>query len=261
MAIIRNATLAKVREGGMALGFGVNHLRTVAAAQLAIAAGYDWLMVDMEHGACSVDAASQLCMAALATGITPLARIGAEAFGDGTRALDNGAQGVIVPQVSDVDRARALVRAFRYAPIGERGWGGLAPQFGFAPPPPAEAQMLLNRETLIVVVIETPEAVDNADAIAAVDGIDVLLVGAADLSTQLGIAGQVGADPIRSAFDRVAAACRASGKVMGMGGVYDETWTKRYLSLGARFVAGGADHGFLMSAATQRSRFLRGLAD
>lgn len=259
VGVTPNLALRKLRDGGLALGFGINHLRTVAAAQIAVATGYDWLMIDMEHGACSLDQATQIFIAALPTGVTPLARIGAEAFGDGTRALDNGAQGVIVPQVSSAYQARTLVQALRYTPLGSRGWGGLAPQFGFAPPAPGEAQAMLDRETLIIVVIETPEAVENAAAIAGVDGIDVLLVGASDLSVQLGIAGQVGAEPIQMAFQRVSDACREEGKIMGMGGVYDETWTRRYMAMGARFVAGGADHGFIMAGASQRARFLRGL--
>lgn len=262
MALIPNRCLERLRAGETALGFGLFHLRTVAAAQLALTAGYDWLSIDMEHGAFSVHEATQISLAALNVGISPIVRIGpgTGAFGEGTRALDNGAQGLIIPQVSKGEEAAHIVQAFRYAPEGGRGWGGSAPQFGYAPPPVGEAQASLNRETLLVVVIETAEGVANAEAIAATPGIDVLLIGASDLSVDLGIAGKYDAPEIQQAFADVGAACRRHGKTLGMGGVYDETWTARYMALGARFVAGGADHGLLMSAAKSRAQFLRRLA-
>jgi len=260
MTIFANATMARLRAGGLALGFGVNHLRTIATAQLAKASGYDWLSIDMEHGAFSMHEASQLCIAALPLGITPFARIGVGAYGDGTRALDNGAQGVIVPQMEDAAEAARAVAAFRYPPLGTRGWGGVAPHFGYTPQPVAQAQEELNRETSLVVVIESPLGVTNAGAIAAIAGVDILLLGSSDLSTQLGIPGRYDDPQITSAFQRVAEACDRHGKILGMGGVYDQEWAQRYHDMGARFIAGGSDHSFLTSAATARAKFLRNLA-
>lgn len=258
--IVENAVRQRLTAGELVLGFGVSHLRGAAVAQMARTAGYDWLSIDMEHGAITLDQAAQICLSALPVGIAPLVRIGAGAFGDGTRALDNGAQGLIIPQVESAAEARRIAEAFRYPPAGRRGWGGTVPHLRYAGGAVGEMQALINRETLLVLVIETPEAVAQADAIAAVDGIDVLLVGASDLSTQLGIPGRFEAPAVEAAFTAVATACRRHGKVLGMGGVYDEQWARRYMALGARFVAGGADHGFIMSAASGRSRFLRSLA-
>ena len=218
----------------MALGFGVHHLRTVAAPMLAPAAGHDWLFIDTEHGAFSVHETTQLCIAALPTGVTPIVRVCADAHGRGTRALDNGALGIVVPHVDTAEEARRIAEAFRYPPMGHRSWGGPPAIYGYQPPSMAEAQTAINGEILAVVMLESPEAVDNADAIAAVDGIDVLFIGTSDLTAEMGIAGQMGHPKVqRGLCQEVGEACRKHGKVLGMGGVYDEENATRYVAMGA----------------------------
>ena len=108
--------------------------------------------------------------------------------------------------------------------------------------------------------LETPEAVANADAIAAVPGVDVLMFGTSDLTATMGIPGQIGHPDVRKAYETVGAACAKHGKFMGMGGVYDEKVAPDYIKLGARFILSGSDHSFLMAGASARSKFLRGLA-
>ena len=108
-------------------------------------------------------------------------------------------------------------------------------------------------------MIETPEAVRNADSIAATPGVDVLLIGTSDLTAAMGIAGQIGHKDVYAAYERVAAACAGAGKTLGMGGVYDETHAAAYIGMGARLLLSGSDHNLLLAGATARSRFLRGL--
>jgi len=117
----------------------------------------------------------------------------------------------------------------------------------------------LNIAILVVPMIETPEAVENADEIAAVDGIDALLIGTNDLSLEMGIAGQVGHERVQAAYKKVADACRRHNKVLGMGGVYDQELAARYIGMGARMVLAGSDHNLLLDAATRRAEFLRGI--
>jgi 2-keto-3-deoxy-L-rhamnonate aldolase RhmA len=257
--IIANAALARLRAGEVALGFGVHHLRSVATPMLARAAGYDWLFIDTEHGALSVQEATQICLAALPAGITPVVRVCADALDEGTRALDNGAQGIVVPHVDTQEQARRVADAFRFPPLGHRSWGGPPYAYGLRAPAADIAQAGINREVLVVAMIETPEAVANADAIAAVDGIDALLFGTSDLTAAMGIAGQIGHPRVREAYVHAAAACQRHGKVLGMGGVYDEANARTYIGLGARLVLGGNDHQFLLDAATARAGFLRAL--
>jgi 2-keto-3-deoxy-L-rhamnonate aldolase RhmA len=227
---------------------------------LAKAAGYDWLFIDAEHGAISTPEIAQIAMAALPIGVVPIVRICSGALDEGTRALDNGALGIVVPHVDTPEEARRLVEAFRFSPIGHRSTGGSNACFGYRPPPAAEAQKILNAEILVIVMIETPRAVDNAAAIAAVEGIDALLIGSNDLSLDLGIPGQLGDERVRAAYAKVAAACRQHHKVLGMGGVYDQELASRYIGMGARLVLAGSDHGLLLEAASRRAEFLRTIA-
>jgi 2-keto-3-deoxy-L-rhamnonate aldolase RhmA len=255
-----NQVRKRLDEGGIALGFGVHHLRGSAVGMIAAASGFDWLFIDMEHGAMSVDDASRIAIAALSQGVTPIVRVCKDAIFEGTRCLDNGAMGVVVPHVDTAEEAAEVAKAYRFPPTGMRSWGGPPFAYGLAAVNPAEAQAELNREILVVCMIETPEAVENAEAIAAVPGVDVLMFGTSDLTATMGIAGQIGHPEVRKAYERVGAACARHGKVMGMGGVYDEKVAPEYIRLGARFILSGSDHAFLMAGASQRAKFLRGLA-
>lgn len=243
----------------MALGFGVHHLRTVATPMLAAATGHDWLFIDGEHGAFTVQEMTQLCIAALPTGVTPIVRVCAGALDEATRALDNGALGIVVPHVDTAAQAARIADAFHYPPMGHRSWGGPPAVYGYAAPPTAEAQAAINAEILTIVMLESPEAVANADAIAAVDGIDVLFIGTSDLTAELGISGQMGHPKVVEAYQAVGDACRRHGKTLGMGGVYDEENASRYVAMGARFLLTGADHLYVVNGARQRIDFFRGL--
>ncbi|MDR3473289.1 MAG: aldolase/citrate lyase family protein [Devosia sp.] len=259
MPIIANASLARMRAGRISVGFGVHHLRTAAVPALAKAAGYDWLFIDMEHGAFSVQEATQLCLAALPVGIAPLVRVCTGALDEGTRALDNGAQGIIVPHVDTPELARRVADAFRFPPEGHRSWGGPVASHGFLPPAHEVAQEEINREVMIVAMIETAEAVANVEAIAATPGIDCLFIGTSDLTADIGIPGQIGHERVVAAYEAVIGACQKHGKFAGVGGVYDDVWAPRYLGMGARFILAGSDQQFLFTAARARAAYLNAL--
>ena len=112
---------------------------------------------------------------------------------------------------------------------------------------------------MTVVMLESPAAIKNAADIASVDGIDVLFIGTSDLSSELGVAGQMGHPKIIDAYAEVGAACRKHGKILGMGGVYEPQSMKRYIDLGAQFILTGSDHGYILAGATQQSAALRKL--
>ena len=259
MPLVPNHTRRKMYAGEVALGFGVHHLRGPAAPALAAATGHDWLFLDNEHGSFSVHEIAELCIASLPTGVTPLVRVCAGAIDEATRALDNGALGIVMPHVDTAKEAKRIAEAFHYPPRGRRSWGGPPAVYGYRPPPMAEAQQAINDEILTVVMIESPLAVKNAAEIAAVEGIDVLLIGTSDLSSELGIAGQMGHTKIVNAYASVGAACRKHGKILGMGGVYDEEHASRYVDMGARFVLTGNDHSYMVMGANARSGFFAAL--
>jgi 2-keto-3-deoxy-L-rhamnonate aldolase RhmA len=243
----------------MALGFGVHHLRTIAAPILAGATGHDWMFIDTEHGAFNIQETTQLCIAALPNGVTPIVRVCAGALDEATRALDNGALGIVVPHVDTAADAKRIADAFHYPPMGHRSWGGPPAVYGYQAPSTAEAQAAINAEILTIVMLESPLAISNADAIAAVAGVDVLFIGTSDLTAELGISGQMGHSKVVDAYRAVGEACRRHGKTLGMGGVYDEENASRYVAMGARFLLTGSDHSYIVSGASQRSAFFNQL--
>ena len=259
MPLTHNTTKRRMAAGQMGLGFGVHHLRTVAAPVLAQATGHDWMFIDTEHGAFSVQETTQLCIAALPTGVTPIVRVCAGAIDEATRALDNGALGIVVPHVDTAAEARRVAAAFRYPPLGNRSWGGPPAVYGYRAPATQEAQAAINAEILTVVMLESPLAIANADEIAAVDGIDVLFIGTSDLTAELGISGQMGHPKVVAAYQAVGEACKKHGKVLGMGGVYDEENARRYVQMGARFILSGSDHSYIIQGADHRSAFFNNL--
>jgi 2-keto-3-deoxy-L-rhamnonate aldolase RhmA len=174
--------------------------------------GFDALYIDLEHNPTSLETAAAICIAAIGLGITPIARVFLQ---DAARILDCGAQGVIVPHVNNAAEARAIVDACRFAPLGHRSAAATLPSLGYAALSQPEICRTLNQETLLMAMIETPEAVANAHAIAAVEGIDVLHIGSTDLSTEMGIPGDYKHERMREAFESVASAAKAHGKAIG----------------------------------------------
>ena len=124
----------------------------------------------------------------------------------------------------------------------------------------SEAQKAINDEVLTVVMLESPEAIKNADDIASVDGIDVLLIGSFDLTSELGIPGQMGHQKLIDACQAVGDACRKHGKALGVGGINEDEDARRYIGMGSRFITSGNDHSFIVSGSIERAKFFRGVA-
>ncbi|MCC7546391.1 MAG: aldolase [Burkholderiales bacterium] len=258
MGNVVNPARERLSQGALAVGMGVRAVRGVEVARVMKTAGYDFLFIDLEHGAMSVETAYGICVAALDAGIAPLVRVPNGELAMGARCLDAGALGVVIPHVDSAEEARAIVDAFRFAPLGRRSIGGAYPQFGFASAPATEVVEKLNAATLVVAMIETPRAVENAEAIAMVPGIDVLLMGTNDLCLEMGIPGQIEHERVVAAMDRVVAACRRHGRWPGLGGVYACEPMKRCIDRGMRFILAGNDISLLLSAARDQAAFARG---
>ena len=255
--IVPNNAKRRLAAGELALGMGLRQARTVDIATLAKAAGFDWIFIDMEHSSMDVDLASQLAMAALAVGVAPLVRVPGHEHYHSSRLLDNGAQGVVAPHVDTVEEAKRIASACRYPPVGKRSMAGPQPQLGFAGTAPAEATRLVNQEMLVTVMLETPKAIANADAIAQVEGVDALLIGTSDLCAEMGMTGKFGDPKVEDAYRTVIAACKKHGKFPGMGGVYEPKLMEKYVGLGMRMILSGSDFSFILAAGKARTDFLR----
>ena len=256
---VANSARARLEQGELALGIGIRQARSVDIAKIMKSCGYDWLFLDLEHGAMALDSAVQIAVAALDAGIAPLVRVPSGQYWLATRALDGGALGIVMPHVDTAEEAAELVDRLKYPPQGHRSSGGAFPQFDFRSVPAGEATAALNKGNLVVAMLETPQAIANAESIAAVPGLDVLLIGTNDLTLEMGIPGKLGDERVSAAYKRVIAACKKYQKHPGMGGVYDEALLERYIGLGMRMVLCGADLGMMMAAASARAKFVRGI--
>jgi 4-hydroxy-2-oxoheptanedioate aldolase len=233
--------------------------RTPDVPAVAAACGYDAIYVDLEHTSTSLETARMLCMSALWAGISGLVRVPSHDPSVIARVLDGGAVGVIVPHVNSKDEAQAVIRAARFPPIGHRSISGPNAVSGYQPLTTPQLADLLERRTVVAVMIETPEAVDASESIASVEGIDMILVGPSDLTAEMGIHGQYENPHFQRAVESVAAACRGHGVALGMAGIKSVELLNRFVGLGLRFISAGTDIGLMAEAATARAQALRGL--
>src|SRR5580700_10940874 len=213
---VRNVARERLERDQLSLGVGVRLTRSVEIAPAMAAAGFDWLFLDMEHGTMSLEACAQIATAALDAGIAPIARVPNGEYAIATRALDNGVLGIVVPHVDTAEEAREIVDRLKYPPMGHRSMGGIGPHYGLRSASSREAASALNAANLTVVMLETPTAIENAAEIAAVPGIDVLLIGTNDLCAEMGIHGDFGNDKVADAYQAMIAAVRKHGKFPGM---------------------------------------------
>ena len=197
--------------------------------------GFDWVLIDCEHGSISLESVELMVMAAEAAGVTPIARPPVNSFESIGQLMDRGAMGVQVPHVNTAEDARKAVESVRYHPLGERGLaaGVRSASYGYGMSMSEYAEQS-NAETLVCVQIEEGEAVKNIDEIVQVDGVDVFFVGPSDLSQSLGYPGRPDTPEVRDAMDGVFATVAAVGKVSGSAG--NAAATSRYLDQGVTYL-------------------------
>ncbi len=258
MSVFENHALAQLRAGKLAIGLGVRQSRSVDIAQLAKTAGFDWLFIDGEHSSLDFDTAAQIANAALPVGVTPLVRVAGLEHWHASRMLDNGAQGIVFPHIDDFAQAKRAADACRFPPLGKRSMGGGLPQLRYAGVPVGEAAQLVNDETLVVAMIESPQGVQNADAIASTPGIDALLIGTNDFCFECGIPGQFEHPKVVDCYERVIAACRKHKKFAGMGGMYTGELIEKHVKMGVQLVLAGNDFQTLLQGATAKAKLVRG---
>ncbi len=258
---LKNPLSERLKRGDLGLAMMVRHVTTVDIALAAQVCGFDALYFDLQHSPLPENQVAQICVAALGAGVTPLVRIPEKDYGLALRMLDAGALGIVVPDVASADDVRAAVAACKYAPLGHRSGTSSWPHFGYQSMPMVEARKILNDNTLLICMIESKAALDHVEEIAAVPGVDVLHIGSNDLSSDLGIVGELTHPQIKAAFERVVAACRKHGKIPGIGGLAGAD-TKNYeyaIKLGARFMSAANEWALLIAAGKERVKAIRGL--
>lgn len=215
-------------------------------AEIAAGSGVDWLLIDMEHSANSLDSVLHQLQAVAGHPVTPLVRVPWNEPVIIKQVLDLGAQNLIVPMVSSAAEAEAAVAATRYPPAGVRGVGSALSRSARWNRVDGYLQNA-GAHISLTVQIETAAGVDNAAEIAAVDGVDAVFVGPSDLSASLGLVGQQGHPDVVDAVTRTFAAVQAAGRAVGVN-AFDPAGADAYIGAGADFVAVGADVAMLARA-------------
>lgn len=224
----------QVRSGKTVVGVSVMIPSPQIVEMLGLL-GFDWVLIDCEHGAISLDQVETLAMAAAAAGIVPVARPPTASPAAITQILDRGVAGIQVPHVGSAAEAHRVVEAARYAPLGSRGLavGTRAAHYGLRGSL-AEHVTEANRDTLVCVQLEDTSALRDVDAIAAVEGVDVVFVGPSDLSQSLGHPGDITHPAVQHAMHAAFARIHAAGRVAGTAGKVDIL--RSAINLGAGYV-------------------------
>ena len=244
---------AKLATPGRLLNWQVCVIPSAVVTQAVAAAGADAVIIDQEHGPIGAETLHAMIAATQGTGCAPLVRLPEIDEAQVKRALDAGAEGICFPLIRSVADAERCVRSLRYPPAGRRGWGPFVahsrwgvPLFDYLSGPA--------RETICMLLIETVDAVAEIEAICAVEGIDCMIVAPFDLSTELGVHGELDHPRMLDAIARIEAAAQAAGIPLGGVGFTKEA-SQRLVAKGYRLI-GGFDLLWLKTAVAQSRAWL-----
>lgn len=244
--MLKNETKRKLKAGGVAVGTFLN-INAPRLVELCGYTGYDFVIFDAEHGPADYEVVEGLVRAAELTGITPLVRIAQNVPQVILRYLDMGCVGAQIPMVNTKADAEAVVKACKYPPAGIRGLAGVRPAaYGVMGPMP-EYVKKANEEMLVIVQVETMQAVGNVQEILAVPGIDVVFIGPTDLASSMGYAGDFNRPEVQEMLFRLIRDIRAAGIAPGtlaLGGV---AGSKKLIEAGVQYLVPSAT-GFMVAA-------------
>ena len=244
-----NPLKVKLAQGAAVLGMSVRMVRTGDIARIARASGHDFLFIDTQHAIFGLESILAIAQTAIAIGVSPLVRVRGIGDPDVSLMLDNGVQGIIYPDIDTPEQAARAVEICKFPPLGRRAMSGGYMMVDFEGLPPGQIIPMLNAATLVGVMIETPEGLENVEKIATVPGVDVIHVGTNDLLVNMGLTGQFDAPEILSAQARVNRACAANGIIAGCGGNRSVERQAAAIRGGARFLTTQTDVAFLSGAA------------
>lgn len=257
--IRENAIKKKLQAGKPVLGTFVK-LYDPSAVELLGLLGFDFFVIDNEHVAMSRERMVQLIRAGDGAGITPVVRVRENRAVEMLQALDEGALGIMVPQVDTKEQAEAAVRSMKYAPLGQRGFAPSHRAAGYGTMDPVLYASMANEHTLVVCYCETVESIRNLDEIIRVPEVDVIFIGPFDLSQSLGVIGQADHPAVREAIDSIIAKVRSVGKAVGIiAGNAQEA--KRYVDMGVHYITISSDLGMLAAGAKTIRAEWKGLLD
>ncbi len=245
-----NKVKQALKRGESAFGCSVLQLRSPDAVRAIAAAGLDWVFLDSEHGPFDLETLHDLMRVAVPAGLCPIVRVADLQYQLIARALDSGAQGVLLPRVESPELLEQAVSWTRYPPMGVRGYGLGGPHLGYERVSMADAIAHMNEHVMVVLQIETRRALERLDELLAVPHIDAVLVGPADLSIALGVPGQFEHPDFVAAVERVRDRCNELGIAPGMH-MRSLDMARTWLPRGLRFVSCNNDIGLFFEKVSE----------
>lgn len=252
---LADRALERLARGEPLLSLGIRNARTAEIARLARAAGFGVVWIDLEHSSISTDCAVQIAACAADLALEAWIRIPERDYGVIGRLLDGGATGIVAPRVETADEARSVVDAARFPPRGQRSQIALLPQTHYRRMPSAvDLMRCADQATSVHILIESERGVRNADAIAAIDGVDVLHIGLNDLSVDLGHVDDLRHAEVLDACRRVITSAQHRDKMAVVGGASDPTLVVELLDAGAApLIFAAIDTDILAAGLSQRA--------
>lgn len=251
-----NKVKRDLMAGEVVVGTMIQEIRSPAIAQIFAAAGFDFFIIDMEHGAYDLVIAADIIKVARLEGICPLVRVPDRRYPPLGRILDIGALGLMVPRVETEEEVKEIVAEVKYPPLGRRGCSITMGNNDYRPQAVDAFIKEANQETLVIIQIELEKAVHDIDSLLSVRGVDVALIGPGDLSISLGLPGQPDHPQVLQAIDRVLAACEKYHVVPGIH-LNNVDRLVEWLRRGMRMVAWSTDVWMLLNSGTEAVRRLR----
>jgi 2-dehydro-3-deoxyglucarate aldolase/4-hydroxy-2-oxoheptanedioate aldolase len=245
-------------DGRLHAGHFVVEFATPGIGHILAGAGAEFCFLDMEHSGFSFETVKATLRFLQAANVATVVRVPSKAYDHVARALDCGAEGVMVPMVGTAEEAQALARHARYWPDGARGCAFGIAHDDYRPGPAAEKMRHANARTTVFALVETAEGARNAEAIAATPGIDCIWVGHFDLSASLGVPGDFACRTYRDALESICAAAKRHGKALGrlVGSVAEAEEAVRD---GFRLICYGGDVWLLQAGIAEGVRAIRGM--
>lgn len=239
----KSRVLEKAKRGEAALGVCL-HLTDPSLFEMTSLMGFDAIWMDMEHHFYSLETAANLMRAARVGGTDIVARPAKGEFGRMARMLEAGATGIMYPRCDSAAEAKEVVKWGKFAPIGKRGFDGSGPDVPYILTPMTRYIREANDETFLLIQMEEPHAVEQAEAIAATPGVDMIMLGPADFTVLTGVPGEFGHPTVLAAIERIAKAAKNTGKYWAATcGSMEQA--KRYVDMGASLLFHGCDIVFV----------------